>query len=257
MDQIKTGRFISELRKEKNLTQSQLGEKLGVSNKAVSKWENGRSLPDPTLFQPLCDILEISLTELFNGERIKEKDVLEKSDEVLYDVLGKSRLQKKIEHGADFLIAVAVVVLFLPALGDFERTKGILMTSAGLLILFAGAVTKLSIWQMIKNRKIENTGMGFTSALTVLFIAFKLLGYIDWPWIWVLSPIWIVILFIVALFGIILIAGSIKKKENKMIMKELEIKDRTPGLVQQLLRVWEKSVRETHLFRLKNMYRMR
>ena len=212
-----------------------MGEKLGVSNKAVSKWENGRSLPDPTLFQPLCDILEISLTELFNGERIEEQDVLEKSDEVLYDVLGKSRLQKKIENGADFLMAVAVVVLFLPALGDFERTKGILVTSAGLLILFAGAVTKLSIWQMIKNRKIENTGMGFTSALTVLFIVFKLLGYIDWPWIWVLSPIWIVILFIVALFGIILIAGSIKKKENKM-------------LVQQLLRVWEKSVRETHLF---------
>ena len=68
MDQAKIGRFIAELRKERKMTQSQLGEKLGVSYKAVSKWETGRNLPDPSLYKPLCDMLGITLTELFNGE---------------------------------------------------------------------------------------------------------------------------------------------------------------------------------------------
>ncbi len=54
MDQIKVGKFIAELRKEKNLTQEELAELLGVSSKSVSRWENGKNLPDAALYQPLC-----------------------------------------------------------------------------------------------------------------------------------------------------------------------------------------------------------
>lgn len=69
MDQEKIGKFIADLRKQKNITQAELGNLLGVSNKSVSKWENGICLPDPSLYNELCKIFNISKDELFNGQR--------------------------------------------------------------------------------------------------------------------------------------------------------------------------------------------
>lgn len=69
MDQQKIGRFIAQCRKEKCLTQEQLAENLGASNRSVSRWENGNNLPDVSLFQPLCDALNITIEELLDGER--------------------------------------------------------------------------------------------------------------------------------------------------------------------------------------------
>lgn len=74
MDQKKIGIFISEKRKENHLTQEQLAEQLGVTNKAVSKWENGKCMPDISLIQQLCEILHISVNELLNGEEDSESD---------------------------------------------------------------------------------------------------------------------------------------------------------------------------------------
>ncbi len=68
MNQIKIGKYIQLKRKEKKITQEQLAEKLGVSNKTISKWECGRALPDYSLVESLCSVLEISTSELFNGE---------------------------------------------------------------------------------------------------------------------------------------------------------------------------------------------
>ncbi len=87
MNQIKIGAFISERRKAKGWTQSQLAEKLEITDKAVSKWETGRSMPDLSLFLPLCTLLEVSLNELFAGECIAEEKLKEKADEVLMDVI--------------------------------------------------------------------------------------------------------------------------------------------------------------------------
>ena len=70
MDQEKIGKFISLCRKEKNLTQVQLAEKLNITNRAVSKWETGKSCPDVSLMLELCDILGITVNELLSGERI-------------------------------------------------------------------------------------------------------------------------------------------------------------------------------------------
>ena len=74
MDQIKIGKFIADCRKDKNLTQMQLAEKLNITDRAVSKWENGRSLPDAAIMLELCNILNISVNELLNGERILMED---------------------------------------------------------------------------------------------------------------------------------------------------------------------------------------
>ena len=87
MNQKKIGNFIAVRRKEIGLTQSQLAEKLGITDKAVSKWETGRSMPDLSLFSPLCDLLHITLNELLSGEFISDENRKEKSNQVLLEVL--------------------------------------------------------------------------------------------------------------------------------------------------------------------------
>jgi len=69
MDQIKIGKFIAECRKQKNLSQLQLAEKLGITDKAISKWERGISKPNSSIMLELCEILDISVNELLNGEK--------------------------------------------------------------------------------------------------------------------------------------------------------------------------------------------
>ena len=83
MNQEKIGIFIANCRKEKNLTQEQLAEKLGISPKSVSRWENGKTMPDYTLIECLTKIFDISMNEFFYGERISEDKVESISEENL------------------------------------------------------------------------------------------------------------------------------------------------------------------------------
>ena len=103
MNQIEIGKFIAVRRKAHGMTQSQLAEKLGITDKAVSKWETGKSMPDLALFTPLCDLLEITLNELLSGELISEDNLKEKSNQILFEVitswLGKD--QREIYAQAD------------------------------------------------------------------------------------------------------------------------------------------------------------
>ena len=78
MNQEKIGKFLASLRKEKKLTQQELAEKLGVSDRTIGNWENGRNMPDLSLFKPLCDELDISLNDLMSGEVVKSKEYQEK-----------------------------------------------------------------------------------------------------------------------------------------------------------------------------------
>ena len=87
MNQIKIGKFIAECRKDKNLTQEQLADMLNTTNKSISKWENGNCLPDSSLYEPLCNILEITINELFAGKKIKDEDYKKVADENLMQML--------------------------------------------------------------------------------------------------------------------------------------------------------------------------
>ena len=100
MNQEKIGKFIAELRKEKNMTQQELADKLNVTDRAVSHWENGRRLPDYSLLKDLSDILSISINELFAGEKISNEDYKKKADENLMKALENSSfsLKEKIEY---------------------------------------------------------------------------------------------------------------------------------------------------------------
>ena len=110
MNQIKIGKFISECRKEKKLTQSQLAEKMNITDKAVSKWENGKSLPDISLLLPLCEILGISLNELFIGEHIPNDKLKEKTDEVLLDMIDNKKGQKFITTICSIVMSIGIVL---------------------------------------------------------------------------------------------------------------------------------------------------
>ena len=101
MDQKKIGSFIAARRKDNSLTQSQLAETLGITDKAVSKWETGKSMPDPSLFCPLCDLLHITLNELLSGEFISDENLKEKSNQILLEVVtswpGKDQWENKTD----------------------------------------------------------------------------------------------------------------------------------------------------------------
>ncbi len=121
MDQEKIGKFIAFCRKEKNLTQEELASKLGITAKAVSKWECGKGLPDVSLYKDLCNILGITLNEFFIGEKIKEEKFKEQADNNLFNALENSsfNLKEKIkyysdkwdkEHFLELIIAMIIIV---------------------------------------------------------------------------------------------------------------------------------------------------
>ena len=101
MNQDKIGKFIAECRKKRNMTQSELGEKLGVTKKSVSNWENGRNMPDLSLFKPLCRELDITLNDLMSGEKVREKEYQEKLEENIINTINYTN--KKIENRNTFI----------------------------------------------------------------------------------------------------------------------------------------------------------
>ena len=109
MNQEKIGNYIKSKKKNKKITQEQLSEKLGVSNKAVSNWENGKNMPDLSLFKPLCEILDISINELMSGEDLKEEEYINTFEENIINVINDTNKKKK--HY--ILIPLISIALFL------------------------------------------------------------------------------------------------------------------------------------------------
>ena len=95
MDQVKIGQFIKAMRKEKNLTQREVAEKLNISEKTVSKWETGNGLPEVGLMLPLCKLLEISVNELLSGARLDEKLYFEKAEQNIMSLIQERQRQKR------------------------------------------------------------------------------------------------------------------------------------------------------------------
>lgn len=95
MNQIKIGKFIAALRKEKGMTQEQLGEKLGVTNKTVSRWENGNYMPDVEMLSLLSEEFGVSINELISGERIMAEDFRKAADSNLVTALNNSTFTLK------------------------------------------------------------------------------------------------------------------------------------------------------------------
>ena len=155
MDQMKIGKFIAALRKEKGMTQEQLGEKLGVTNKTVSRWENGNYMPDVEMLSLLSNELDVSINELISGERLAAGDFREAADKNLVTALNNSvfTLKEKItffkrkwlrEHIATIVLCVVMWIALIILLALKTRGSDIfslLGATGGLLaVLFYVAV---------------------------------------------------------------------------------------------------------------------
>lgn len=112
MDQIKIGKFISEKRKEAKLTQSELAEKLNITDRAISKWENGKSMPDSGIIPELCKILNITITDLFNGEIVDMKDN-KKIEENILDAIKQKEISDKKLLDLEKILGITVVTFFV------------------------------------------------------------------------------------------------------------------------------------------------
>ena len=116
MDQIKIGKFIAECRKKQNLTQSQLAEKLGITDRAISKWENGRAMPDSSLMLDLCSILNISVNELLSGEVIGMENSNKKNEQLLLDIAKEVENKNKIIWTSMWIIMWVSIIALLTGL---------------------------------------------------------------------------------------------------------------------------------------------
>ena len=145
MNQLVTGKFIALKRKQKNLTQEQLAEKLGVSNKTISKWENGKCMPDYSLIQKLCEALDVTLPELMDGEDAAENSVRVYDDEQILDLL---RRTQELERQKNTLYGLVLIVLGI-ASGAMSKTTGgtdVQKFIAGILMGLSAAETLSDIW---------------------------------------------------------------------------------------------------------------
>lgn len=113
MNQEKIGKFISEKRREKHLTQSELAEKLGITDRAISKWENGVCLPDAGTMPELCKILDITINDLFSGEKVDTKKNEKKLEQNLLEMTKMKEEKDKQLLNLEIIIGIVLVTFFL------------------------------------------------------------------------------------------------------------------------------------------------
>jgi len=140
MNQIKIGKFIAECRKKNNLTQMQLAEKLNITDRAISKWENGKGMPDSSIMLDLCKELKISVNELLSGEMISMENKNEKQEQLLLNMAKEAEEKNKIIWTSMWVImGVSMTALFAGIfISAFLIPEGIwqLITILGICILF-------------------------------------------------------------------------------------------------------------------------
>ena len=126
MDQVKIGKFIASCRKEKGFTQAALAEKLGITDRAVSKWETGKSLPDASIMIELCKLLEIDVNELLTGEHITMEDYKDKAEENLLEMSTKVEKRDKLLLQIEIMMLTVVIILFvlLSLIGSYLCDNG-------------------------------------------------------------------------------------------------------------------------------------
>lgn len=151
MNQQQIGKFIAHKRKEKNLTQEQLAEKLGVSNKTVSKWETGKCMPDYSIVQPLCKELEITVSELMDGEVGEEKSVRTYDEEQIMDLLKRTQ---DLEKQRTVLFGVVLVIMGI-ALQALSHTLG----GSAVKDFFSGVLLGISIAEMLAGLFVVGKGL--------------------------------------------------------------------------------------------------
>jgi len=180
MDLIKTGLFISTLRKEKDMTQKELAEKIGVTDKAVSRWETGKGFPDVSLLTTLAEALCVSVSEIIIGEKIEtdEKNTVEIMEKAVIDTLDYSQREisksirwKRVVIGfAILLFSTAVLFAIYSTVLNLS-----LLSLYGLLVFFIIPVGIPVFWYLTKRRRF------WLSPVTVFVVGTIISVAIEWP----------------------------------------------------------------------------
>ena len=154
MDQVKIGSFISECRKKQNLTQSQLAEKLNITDRAVSKWETGRAMPDSSIMLDLCNILKITVNDLLSGEVIELENYNEELEKKLIEIIKEKEKSDARLLKLEIIIGIlSIIVLMVPiilgALLPIEKEwVRLVIVFSGFIPCFIGFIVALKIEQV-------------------------------------------------------------------------------------------------------------
>lgn len=154
MNQEKIGKFISLSRKNKRLTQEQLAEKLGVSINAVSKWERGLNLPDVSLMEKLCEVLDFTLNELFAGEKLTNEEMVRKSEKHIMSLMMTLKQLRIVEVFTQILIGVGIALTISSFFILTKINQKVVFTIIGLFIWIFGLFFKVKIRKTIN--QLEN-----------------------------------------------------------------------------------------------------
>lgn len=172
MDQIKIGKFISELRKEKNMTQKELALKLGITDRAVSKWENGRGMPDVSLLRKISEIFEISVNELLSAQRIKEKDKKKKLEENYYSIVDS---KIKLESDITGYIIYKIIGYFLLFVGlGYFGTEGLWIN---ILVITGSIFVLISAYKLVRSYSMF---FRIVFLIIIFLILFIVINYFDY-----------------------------------------------------------------------------
>ena len=179
MDQEKIGVFISTLRKEQGMTQQQLADAIGVSNKTISKWECGKGMPELALMVPLCNILQISINELLSGEHLLENGYTEKAEVNMMDLLQETENSKKKNRSSLFAFGITIIIFLFVVLYSVISNMGIHMN-----MLFVDLPTLLSMFLATALfLLVTNLGLPFLDSFRIIFgktkITFLGMGFLE------------------------------------------------------------------------------
>lgn len=153
MNQIKIGKFIATCRKEQKLTQMQLAEKLGITDRAISKWETGKSLPDASIMLELCSILKITVNDLLSGEMVNMKDNNKEMENKLIELVKQKQEADKRLLSMEIFIGVMVsailfALVFLVSFVQMTNWLRISLIVVGFVLFIVGCAYALKIEQV-------------------------------------------------------------------------------------------------------------
>jgi len=180
MDLSRIGKFIADCRKNKSLTQLQLADRLGITDKAVSKWERGLAMPDSSIMLELCDILGISVNELLSGEKISMENIKRESEKKLLELVKeKERMDKQLLLLEWVIGILSVLVLLIPIiigayLPNLEDWVRLIIVFSGFIPCFIGFFVALKIEQVAGYYECRECGHKYVPSFSTVSLALHL-----------------------------------------------------------------------------------